>query len=127
MSYLTYFSLEIDQDTPDIPTVASKLAELNEGTKPGDRVHEHKTQMWQMIIEADEDDAWYEHTDNMAEISRMWPGVLFTLHGTGEETGDQWVHYYRDGLVQMEHRPDWEPPPFDPAKLRVHETGDIAL
>ena len=30
-------------------------------------------------------------------LSAEFPGVLFTLHGAGEEADDLWVAYFRDG------------------------------
>ena len=36
----------------------------------------------------------------MLNLSRQFPGVLFTLRGEGEENGDLWRSYYRDGKMQ---------------------------
>jgi len=43
---------------------------------------------------------WYDHKKDMLRISAMFPGVLFTLSGEGEEAGDMWREYYRDGKMQ---------------------------
>ena len=40
---------------------------------------------------------WYEHMRDMRAMSAEFPGVLFTLHGEGEEAGDLWRSYFRDG------------------------------
>ena len=43
---------------------------------------------------------WYEHEDDMKILSRNHPETLFTLEGTGEETGDYWRKYFKNGKVQ---------------------------
>lgn len=65
---------------------------------------------------------WYEHEEDMAKFSAAHPGVLFTLDGEGEEAGDVWRKYFRDGLVQRWRLPTPEPDPFDPTKLGPPET-----
>jgi hypothetical protein len=45
----------------------------------------------------DDDCKWYEHHEDMKTISKKYPKVLFLLHGDGNEYGDMWRKYYRDG------------------------------
>jgi hypothetical protein len=45
----------------------------------------------------DDECKWYEHHEDMKTISKKYPKVLFLLHGVGEEDGDMWRKYYRDG------------------------------
>lgn len=40
---------------------------------------------------------WYQHDDDMDLISKNYPNVLFTLRGEGEESGDIWQTWYRNG------------------------------
>lgn len=40
---------------------------------------------------------WYSHNDDMLEVSRMFPIILFSLYGDGEESDDNWVQYYLNG------------------------------
>lgn len=47
----------------------------------------------------------------MIAASLKHPGVAFVLDGSGEESGDVWRKFYRDG-VAAEWRPNVEPPPF---------------
>ena len=60
---------------------------------------------------------WYEWETDMKTISKMYPGVLFTLEGEGEESGDLWQAYFKDGKVQVS-RARIEFDAFDPEKLR---------
>lgn len=43
---------------------------------------------------------WYEHDDDMLELSEEFPDVLFRLFGMGEESGDLWYTYYLNGKMQ---------------------------
>jgi len=43
---------------------------------------------------------WYDHDDDMRELSAYYPNVTFILEGEGEESGDIWRKYYRNGKAQ---------------------------
>jgi hypothetical protein len=43
---------------------------------------------------------WYEHDKDMVAMSLEFPGVIFKLHGEGEESGDIWDSYYLNGKTQ---------------------------
>lgn len=59
---------------------------------------------------------WYDYDADMKKISREHPGVLFELTGDGEEQGDQWITYYKDGKSQhCKAQITFEP--YDPNKL----------
>ena len=50
-----------------------------------------------------EDDCikWYDHEEHMKEVSLKFPDQLLVLEGDGEEQGDQWKAYYKNGKVQV--------------------------
>lgn len=58
---------------------------------------------------------WYEHEDDMLEISRKVTNVLFRLWGSGDNAEDLWAHYFLNGKSQYCRA---EIPPFDPNKLK---------
>lgn len=63
---------------------------------------------------------WFGHDDDMLEISRKFPQVLFSLHGEGESNGDIWESHYLGGKTYT------QPaiitiPPFNPNLLKEPE------
>jgi len=43
---------------------------------------------------------WYDHEEDMCKLSELFPDVLFTLEGNGEEQDDIWREYFYCGLFQ---------------------------
>jgi hypothetical protein len=60
---------------------------------------------------------WYGHDEDMTEISKKHPDLLFTLDGEGEESGDIWRKYYKNGKSQYS-KPEIKFDDFDPEKLK---------
>lgn len=40
---------------------------------------------------------WYDYEADMRYISRLFPDTIILIHGEGEETGDLWNHYFKNG------------------------------
>jgi len=87
LGYYTRHELEVVEGDPDLTTV---LVEENEDAS--------------YALESDgsssESCKWYEHRKHMREFSAKYPDALFKLSGEGEESGDIWVEYYRNGKMQ---------------------------
>lgn len=44
---------------------------------------------------------WYEHEKDILAISRRFPKILFILEGEGEDSGDIWKKYFKNGKIQV--------------------------
>lgn len=59
---------------------------------------------------------WYEHNEEMIELSKQFPETVFCLYGNGEENGDTWYQYYKNGKSQ-----------YCPAKISYDEYDESKL
>jgi hypothetical protein len=60
---------------------------------------------------------WYAHEDDMKAFSKKYPKELFELTGEGEESGDLWKKYFRNGKMQI-CKGEIVYPEFDKSKLK---------
>jgi hypothetical protein len=49
----------------------------------------------------EEECKWYEHTEDMKKLSLEFPTTLFSLQGEGEEAGDLWRKFFKNGKMQV--------------------------
>lgn len=59
---------------------------------------------------------WYSHDEDMNRFSKLYPKVVFMLEGEGEENGDMWRSYHRDGKsYTIKAKIVWDD--FDPSQI----------
>ena len=117
MSYRTEYRLSVSKDGPVSGPSISEIAEnLASRVKLNRKTQDQET--WEAVIRGELDLDWEDHEEHIRMISGVWPENVFTLRGTGEDPGDQWVKYFRNRRVQRESQPRWSPPAFDPSQLR---------
>ena len=44
---------------------------------------------------------WYTHEQDMKELSEIYTETTFILEGEGEESGDIWRKYFKNGKMQV--------------------------
>ena len=49
----------------------------------------------------DEPQLWYDHEHDMLAFSKKHPSTTFKLNGVGEEQGDVWVKFFKNGQLQV--------------------------
>ena len=105
MGYYTRYTLDISLDNSNVTQ-----EEIEEEMKAMDlAVDSIKTQS--------DDMKWYDHEEDMRDFSKKFPDVLFILDGAGEESGDIWKKYFKNGLMQS-LKPKLKFPPYNPARLK---------
>lgn len=115
MGYYTKFRLSIEQGQADLGLVYDKLNKIVMGDESGSPFYYEDGND---DISSDDVMKWYDHDDDCAELSKTFPGVTFCLAGEGEENGDMWKTYYRNGFCQI-CRAVTTYPPFDASKLNT--------
>lgn len=60
---------------------------------------------------------WYDHEEDMEELSLEFPEVIFTLHGEGDNKEDIWEKHFLGGLMQTCYA-EIIIPDFDMLKLK---------
>ena len=107
MGYRTYHTMMVlDTDEEKEGEIIDKLRETCEDAKYS--IDEDGYPM--------DETKWYDCDQHLREFSKKYPDVVICIHGEGEETGDIWDHYFKDGKMQS---CDAEViiPPYDESKL----------
>lgn len=53
---------------------------------------------------------WYDCENDMIAVSKANPDVTYRIYGSGEEAGDEWVCFYKNGQMEHHDRPLWVEP-----------------
>lgn len=87
MGYLTTYNLET---IPHTPQAILDLLEDSDGAQYS----------LNDLGNSEGSSRWYEHEEDLREFSKQYPDVLFKLKGEGEEQGDSWFKYFKNGKMQ---------------------------
>lgn len=103
MGYYTNHNLKIYQiDNALINNDETKRKELEERINEAISNHPDMEYAVGSVTEDWYNDSckWYEHVEDMIKFSKQFPDVVFELEGIGEENGDMWKEYYKNGKYQ---------------------------
>lgn len=86
MGYCTTFTLTTE---PETNFLEEELEEMSGGYYWEDEMSSYRLY----------DSKWYDHDKHMIAFSKneKYKNVLFTIEGEGEEAGDLWKAYYKNG------------------------------
>ena len=111
MGYYTTYSLSHNSNMEDIDDkIFKELSDINEA-------YFGEYDEFQPLMDGYFDAKWYSYNEDMIELSKRLPNVLFVLAGYGEEREDTWVTYFLNGKFQHE-RAEIKIGEFDPNKLQ---------
>lgn len=93
MGYYTTYRLTLESDP------SNQKEEINELITKG-----HEDYFCYGIMEGiDEDNEaakWYDSDTDMMRLSKKYPEVVFLLEAKGEDSGDLWQEYWKNGSYQ---------------------------
>jgi hypothetical protein len=81
MGYNTYYKISVDDDQLD-----NYVGEINAVSK--------------YDLTRGESITWYDWQNDMQAVSKKFPDVVFRVDGEGEEAGDIWVAWFKNGKVK---------------------------
>ena len=102
MGYYTLYKLDYD-------------AELETSNKIHEFMKDNQDQYYGVLGE--DSYKWYDHEEEMKTLSIEFPGILFRLDGEGEDQGDVWVKYFKNGKIQSCYTETFLDDTFDENKL----------
>lgn len=100
MGYYTQFSLKVRNISE------SEYERLNEILKDKDLLNyvfccpNYDAFHFEAEYPSYEDQRWYNSEEDMKTISEFFPNAVFELSGEGEEFGDFWREYFKDGKTE---------------------------
>ena len=93
MGYSTSYELSIIKGEDSIQDVIESLDEI-----------EYEDFLYALDEDGDSNEPckWYNHEDDLRNLSKKHPCSVFKLSGRGDSSGDIWSKYFKDGKMQHE-------------------------
>lgn len=105
MGYYTNYSLTILEGdeymdiTETATTVSGEKVEIvRESVYALDRIVNHLSTVFNPF---ESECKWYNHEKDMISASEQFPDYVLELSGEGEESGDIWKKYFKNGKMQI--------------------------
>ena len=106
MAYYTFFELSTKDNKYKVSDIINYMNKRNKGDDCfypfiySFEDYEEDVSVTDFQLDADDVFKWYEHNGEMLELSEQFPETVFCLSGKGEESGDLWKSYYKNGKMQ---------------------------
>src|SRR5262245_45176353 len=106
MGYYTKYKLEVETDNPlEIESMKYILTDISGWNQDS------------VFDGYGDGQKWYDHENDMKELSRRYPDAVFHLHGEGEENEDIWEKHFKNGKTKV-CKAQIVIAPFDPKELK---------
>lgn len=100
MGYYTYYNIEAYENTASISEEREKeICKFMRENESFDYFYQANAERFYDFFY--ESIKWYDHDEDMIEISKAFPTVTFVLYGEGEERDDNWIAYYKNGEMEQ--------------------------
>lgn len=102
MGYRTSFGLNWTNESWQPERKSANPVDVALASAIADYIEEHETMCYAFDENGDaaEPCKWYECEEDIRAMSLKFPGVLFHLSGEGEDAGDVWDMFAKDGKLQ---------------------------
>jgi hypothetical protein len=90
MGYLTEYTLSIHTPGVDGPGVLSIFKQLKEYS-------EEAAYCLCDDGSTKQSGKWYDHEEDMLDLSKDYPNLIFLLEGSGEDEADLWRKFFKNG------------------------------
>ena len=87
MGYYTNFEIKIKQGKVDIQSLQDTIDEISEYGFDNDG-----EEIW-----SNDEIKWYDYEEDMKKVSTLFPDIVIEVDGTGEESGDIWKTFWKNG------------------------------
>ena len=92
MGYQTRYRLELEGNSDEIDFLKLEFVHIS--------TIEPRNYYIKNLLQYDEHEAkWYDHENDLKELSINYPLIFFRLYGIGENWGDFWVKYFKNGKM----------------------------
>ena len=124
MGYYTRFEMGVDYDGPKAPE--SSLELFDQDCDNGYEFGSHELNInWLMNRDCD-NMKWYDWKGDMEELSLRYPNLTLWLRGDGEEAGDNWKAWFRNGSsVVVKPKMDFPKPKDFEERLPLIDEEDV--
>lgn len=93
MGYMTRFNVTIIEG--EFPEFEQKL--IAQGYSTVERIIAKEAPTLNGYNPFQDQTKWYDYAKDMIEVSLKYPEIIFEISGEGEESGDIWRHYFKNG------------------------------
>lgn len=101
MGYYTHYDLQIKPvGINEIQDIVSALQKKDLFNYVFDKDYTYNDCTKTLYFDGWEEQKWYEHDEDMEEISKQFPSCVFKLDCNGED-GDRWIVFYQNGKHEL--------------------------